>query len=101
MEPEINGVERLLREANPLRGIGHEIAEKVDYMLAVWAQREFYRVADDDYECVDNDRWCRVGFADEEADYAKAADLGCCGFCDWEVTDDSGQSWRFGFNHGH
>lgn len=58
----------------------------------------------DVFECVDNERACRLGNqAEEDAFKAVAAD-GCCGSNeeDWEFIVPSGKVIvRYGFNHGH
>jgi hypothetical protein len=53
----------------------------------------------DDNSCCDN---FRMSFKEEdEEEYKKAYNDGCCGFYDDIITLASGRIIKFGFNYGH
>lgn len=54
-----------------------------------------------DYECSDNTRIATVGNRDEEIEYDKASQSGCCGSVDVELVTADGVKFLYGFNYGH
>jgi len=52
------------------------------------------------FEYVDNYRVCQIGNSQEENDYTKRYERGCCGERDWEV-EVLGVKYKLGFNYGH
>lgn len=65
--------------------IKHEIVKAIDSV--------------EDNSCCDN---FRMSFnEDDEEEYDKAYNDGCCGFYDDVITLASGKMIKFGFNYGH
>lgn len=52
-----------------------------------------------DIHCCDNFRFSING--NNEEDYIKIRNLGCCGFYDDTITLKSGKVIKYGFNYGH
>lgn len=102
MDRETNPVEQLIQEAYPVYGVWKEMADEIGYVCAAWAQKQLHdAIHQDDIEYPDNERYCRVGNAAEEAAFDAIARDGCCGVAEWEAVDPEGRRWRFGFNYGH
>jgi hypothetical protein len=53
-----------------------------------------------DTEYQDNFRIARVGNVEEEKEYIRIANRGCCGSCD-EIVEIDNIKYRIGFNYGH
>ncbi len=53
------------------------------------------------YDHVDNERYAVKGNTEQEKEYARQADEGCCGSQDVELNCDDGTTLMFGFNYGH
>lgn len=57
------------------------------------------QVENEDY--VDNERWAVLGDPQQMEKYSKAANAGCCGSFDGEVTAPDGLTYAVGCNYGH
>jgi hypothetical protein len=56
----------------------------------------------DEFDCSDNFRLCRVGDPIGEAEYEEIRNGGCCGSVDTEIgPSPAGHVYRYGFNYGH
>ena len=53
------------------------------------------------FECADNTRVATVGNQDEEIEYDKTQQSGCCGSVDVELVTADGVKFLYGFNYGH
>lgn len=53
-----------------------------------------------DLELADNFRFARVGVEDEELEYSRRAEDGCCGYLD-RIVEIKGVKYKIGCNYGH
>lgn len=82
-----------------LEGVEYQSTDvaEVNAQLAAW-----WDANQDSFEYVDNSRFCLVGDLESEKQYDDVAFGGCCGSHDEQIGPSPlGNSYRFGFNHGH
>ena len=62
----------------------------------------FETYSEEEENCSDNFRIAEMGNSEEEAEYNKQKEKGCCGFIDVSYYDRSTKrSFLVGFNYGH
>jgi hypothetical protein len=72
------------------------------FVKVVWADFWAHEDGDGPYEYMDNFRVARKSNAEEVAAFEEQDRRGCCGSVNFERTDpQTGETWLFGFNHGH
>lgn len=57
-------------------------------------------IEQEELEFADNFRFARVGVEDEEFEYSRKAEDGCCGYFD-KVVEIKGVEYKVGCNYGH
>lgn len=79
---------------------GKALRETYGEEIAAFVEAEIEKVwSEDEYECVDSNRFAVVGNAADEMRYEES--VTCCGQADFEFHHLSGVSFRYGFNYGH